>query len=108
MLDLSKPKIARTTQKVYRDPAKMSAGELAAAKYREMVDQNGLLIPMVVYPINTLFYGEQAERLFEAGLAVMVEDQKNDDHAARDQTANADGQKLEGHQNLLEGLHPHD
>ena len=105
MLQIHKLKVARTIRKVYRDPAKMTPAELAAAKYREDVEQNGILIPMVVYPINTLFYGEQAERLFEAGLAVMIEGEANDDHSSRDQTANANGPKLEGRQNLLEGLH---
>ena len=65
--------VARAIKRVYRLEERLTAEERKACRYRE-IRQNteGRDQVWAVYPINTLFYGEQAKALLDAGLAVEV------------------------------------
>lgn len=69
--------IARATQRIHRRASNCTQDELAGCKFRAIVKERSddgrmVDVELVVYPIGHLFYGEQARRLVEKGLAVIV------------------------------------
>lgn len=72
--EVSRALVARAIRRIYRLESRLSPDEQKACKYREIrQDEFGRDQVFAVYPINTLFYGEQAKALFDAGLAVLVQ-----------------------------------